>query len=68
MALTYTFASNVGVVVSAAPFFTAILAKIFLKGEERLKGNFFVGFVVAMAGISLISFNGAKMSSRWQST
>lgn len=61
VALTYTFASNVGVVVSAAPFFTAILAKIFLKGEERLKGNFFVGFVVAMAGISLISFNGAKM-------
>ena len=61
MALTYTLASNVGVVVSAAPFFTAILANIFLKAEERLKGNFFVGFVVAMAGVSLISFNGAKM-------
>lgn len=61
MALTYTLASNVGVVVSAAPFFTAILAQIFLKGEEKLKGNFFIGFIVAMTGISLISFNGAKM-------
>ena len=61
VALTYTLASNVGVVVSAAPFFTAILAKIFLKDEERLKGNFFVGCAVAIAGGSLISFNGTKM-------
>ena len=29
IALTYTMASNVGVIISVAPFFTAILANIF---------------------------------------
>lgn len=58
MALTYNLASHVGVIISVAPFFTAILAKLFLKGE-KLKPQFFVGFVVAIAGISLISFNGS---------
>lgn len=60
MALTYTMASNVGVIVSAAPFFTALLGRIFLK-EERLGASFFVGFAVAMAGIFCISFNGARL-------
>ena len=61
VALTYTYASNTGVVISTAPFFTAILTHLFLKNEERLHINFFVGFLVAMAGIILITFNGAKM-------
>ena len=61
MALTYTYASNAGVVISTAPFFTAIISAILLKNEERLRVNFFVGFLVAMTGIILISFNGAKM-------
>lgn len=61
IALTYTFASNVGVIISVAPFFTAILTDLFMKGEEKLRANFFVGFIVAMLGIFLISFNGAKM-------
>jgi drug/metabolite transporter (DMT)-like permease len=61
IALTYTMASNVGVIVSVAPFFTAILVHLFDKGEEKLRANFFLGFFVAMVGISLISFNGAKM-------
>lgn len=59
IALTYTMASNVGVIISAAPFFTAILAHLFLKSEEKLHASFFVGFVVAMAGIVLVSFNGS---------
>lgn len=59
IALTYTMASNVGVIISAAPFFTAILTHLFLKGEEKLRVNFFVGFGVAMIGICLISFNGS---------
>ncbi|MHB1314349.1 MAG: DMT family transporter [Christensenellales bacterium] len=58
IALTYTLASNVGVIVSVAPFFTALSCRIFLK-EEKLHLPFFVGFVVAMAGIFLISFNGS---------
>lgn len=61
IALTYTMASNVGVIVSAAPFFTAMLTCLFLKQEEKLRPAFFIGFAIAMAGICLISFNGAKM-------
>lgn len=61
LALTYTYASNTGVVISTAPFFTAILTHLLMKNEDRLHVNFFVGFVVAMAGIILISFNGARM-------
>lgn len=57
IALTYTFASNVGVIISVAPFFTAIFAHLFLKGE-RLKLQFFVGFLISFAGIFFISFNG----------
>lgn len=61
IALTYTMASNVGVITSIAPVFTAILSWIFLKNEERLGFNFFLGFIVAMAGICLISFNGSAL-------
>lgn len=61
IALTYTMASNVGVIISVAPFFTAILSRLFLKQDKKLHANFFVGFVVAMAGIVLISFNGSAL-------
>lgn len=60
IALTCTAASNVGVIISIAPFFTAILTHLLTK-QERLGRCFFLGFAVAMAGICLISFNGAKM-------
>lgn len=61
IALTYTMASNVGVIISVAPFFTAILSHLFLKGEEKLRANFLIGFLIAMAGIALISFNGSSL-------
>ena len=61
IALTYTMASNVGVIISVAPFFTAILSQLFLKSEGKLRANFFIGFVVAMAGVALISFNGSEL-------
>ncbi len=57
IALTYTTASNAGVIVSANPIFTALLASI-LKGGEKPGKNFFVGFAAAIAGICLISFSG----------
>lgn len=60
IALTYTMASNVGVILSVAPFFTAILSRLVLR-EERLGASFFVGFAAAMAGIFLISFNGSRL-------
>jgi drug/metabolite transporter (DMT)-like permease len=55
IALTFTLVSNVGVIVSLSPFFAAILASIFLHGE-RPGLRFFLGFVIAMIGIYLISF------------
>ena len=61
IALTFTLASNVGVIISVAPFFTAILAHFAMKSEEKLRSQFFIGFVVAMAGIILISFNGREL-------
>lgn len=61
IALTYTMASNVGVIISAAPFFTAVLSHVFLRTEEKLKAQFFIGFIVAMTGICLISFSSSEM-------
>lgn len=61
IALTYTMASNVGVIISVAPFFTGVLSRLFLKSEGKLRANFFIGFVVAMVGVALISFNGSRM-------
>ena len=59
IALTHTLASNVGVIVSVSPCFTAILAHLFLSGE-KLKPQFFLGFAVALAGIFLMSFSGKE--------
>ena len=61
IALTYTLASNVGLILSVAPFFTAFLSHFFLHREDRLQATFFIGFAAAMAGIVLISFNGASI-------
>ena len=57
IALTFTLAANVGVIISVAPFFTAIVSRLVIR-DERLRTNFFVGFLVAMAGIICISFSG----------
>lgn len=59
-ALTYTLASNVGVIVSVAPFFTAVFAHFFLEGE-KLSVQFIVGFFMALAGIIAIGFNGSVL-------
>lgn len=60
IALTYTSASNVGVIVSVAPFFIAVCSYIFLK-EERPTLLFFVGFLFSMMGIVMVTFNGASL-------
>ena len=61
IALTYTLASNVGVIISIAPFFTAILSCLFL-GGPRPGRHFFIGFLLAMAGIFLLSFGSSSLS------
>ena len=62
IALTYTYASNVGIIIATAPFFTAILGRIFLK-EEKLKTGFFIGFLTSITGIILISVHGSSAFS-----
>lgn len=60
VALTYTLASNAGVIVSTAPFFTALLVMAVSK-EEHPGLYFFLGFLVSMTGICLIGFHGAQL-------
>jgi drug/metabolite transporter (DMT)-like permease len=56
-ALSLTQASNVSILISISPFFTAIFSRFFAK-EEQFKSNFFIGFGVSIIGIFLIGFNG----------
>ncbi len=56
-ALAYTQASNVSLVVTTAPILTAVLAHWFT-GDERFHARLFAGFLVAMAGVFLVIFNG----------
>lgn len=60
-ALEYTLASNVGIIISAAPMFTALF--MWLSRRAKRPGwAFFVGFIIAMAGITLISLaNGESL-------
>ena len=53
-ALTFSMASTVGLIVSSAPMFTALLLWL-CRRTTRPGASFFVGFVLAMAGIALIS-------------
>lgn len=55
IALIHTYASNVGVIVSSTPFFTALADWLFFKGAKP-GGRFYAGFIIAMVGIALISF------------
>ena len=56
-ALQYADASFVSVAVSTAPLFTAILGFVLLK-DKGFGVRFVTGFVIAIAGIALISFTG----------
>lgn len=60
MAINFTNASNVSVIVSICPLFTAIIAQLFLK-ENHLNLWFLLGFILAIFGVALVCFNG-KMS------
>lgn len=57
LAISYTSASNVSIIVSICPIFTAIFSQIFLK-EKQLTPSFVLGFLLAIFGVALVSFNG----------
>ena len=59
IAINYTNASNVSVIVSICPLFTAIFSQIFLK-EKHLSVWFIVGFVISITGVTLVCLNGNK--------
>ena len=61
IAIHFTNASNVSVIVSICPLFTAIVSQIFLK-ERHLSVWFVVGFFIAIFGVSLVCFNGSALS------
>ena len=66
IALTFTTAANVGVIVTAAPLFTALIVWK-ADGGDRPGGKFFLGFATAMAGICLISFQSlSDVSLDWR--
>lgn len=56
IALTYTTASNAGVIISIAPFFTAIFSCIFMR-DKLPSFRFFLGLIIALVGIYIISFS-----------
>lgn len=58
-ALTMTYASNVGIIVACAPFFVAVVVGFFFKSEQT-GWKFYIGFLVAIAGVIAISLNGQK--------
>ena len=54
-ALTITSASHVGIIVSAAPLFTALLALPVYHDRQVLSRGFISGFVISMTGIVMLS-------------
>lgn len=62
IALTYTNASNVGIIISIAPFFTAILTQLFFKDSGKITIHFFIGFIMAITGIYFINLNDTQFS------
>ncbi len=61
IALEYTYASNVGTLVSIAPLFTAVFAYYFLKNERPSK-FFYIGFALAIYGVIIISFQSTNIT------
>lgn len=57
LALKYTYASNVSLVLSTAPILTAFLAHFCTK-DEKFNTKLLIGFFVAMLGVFLVVFNG----------
>ena len=57
IALTYTTASNVGVIIAVAPFFVALLSR------SGLTLRFMLGFAAAIIGIVLLSLSGLSVGT-----
>lgn len=58
VALEYTHASNVALIVSIAPLLTALLAHFLTRGE-RIGRRMILGSIVAFVGVAMVIFNGS---------
>jgi drug/metabolite transporter (DMT)-like permease len=58
-ALTYTYAANVSIIICLTPIFTALLAWVFSRGNERLGKYLWLGSALAIAGVVLVVLNGS---------
>lgn len=57
IAIHYTNASNVSIIVSICPMFTAIFSQMFFH-EKVVTKKFVLGFIISIIGVVLVSFNG----------
>lgn len=57
LAISYTSAANVSLIVSTCPLYTAIIAQIFLK-EKAITPFFIIGFCLSITGVALVCMNG----------
>lgn len=63
VALTYAYASNVGIIISVSPFFTAMISGFILHEGKKPGLTFFSGFALAMAGIVLLNLDGEGLDA-----
>lgn len=61
VALCYTTASNVGVLICLAPFFTAMLSKIINPKQTSLSLAFFAGLLISFVGVGMICLAGQEI-------
>lgn len=58
-AISFTTASNVSIIVSICPMWTAIIAQFFLR-EKHITFFFIIGFIIAITGVFFVSMNGSS--------
>lgn len=59
-ALKWTYASNVSLIVCAAPLLSALLAPVFSR-QDRLSARAWLGCLLGLAGVGLVVGNGAHV-------
>ncbi len=57
ISISYTYASNISIIISTCPMFTAIVSQLFL-GEKSVTKKFILGFIISIAGIILVTLSG----------
>ncbi len=59
VAIHFTNASNVSILVATTPLFAAVMSRLLL-GERTFSPRFLIGCALALGGVALVSLGGAK--------